>query len=185
MKYLISICIVACCALAIASSTAFADESQAGKCNFMSACGKMSHKMETNDIFFHKAYLILAKAAELGLSSEQTEKVKALKYSVEKSLIKKNADIESLTLDIKEALRKDEIDINAVDKLIDQKYTLKAQKTKETIGAYAELKKILTPDQLKKLKEMRNHDMKGCHKGLKEKKESMTEEEGTRQENTE
>lgn len=177
MKYLIGICIVAFCALAIASSSSFADEGNMGKCNFMSGHEKMSNKMEAENIFFHKAKMILANAAELGLTSDQIDKIKTLKYGVEKNLIKEDADIKTIAIDIKEALGKDTVDINAVNKLIDQKYSMKAQKTKDAIGAYVNLKKILTEDQLKKLKEMPHRDMKGWHKGWKEKKGSMTEEE--------
>ena len=177
MKYLIGICIVVCCALMVVSSAAFADEGHMGKCNFMSGHGKMSHEMEIGDMFFHKAHMALKNATELGLTSDQTEKIKALKYSVGKSVIKEDADIKALALDIKEALGKDEVDVNAVNKLIDQKYVLKAQKTKEAIGSYVSLKKILSADQFKKLKEMCHHGMKGSHKGWPEKKGSMAEKE--------
>jgi len=185
MKYLISIFIVVCCAVAVVSSIACADGCGMGKCSVMPAHGKMSRGMETDNIFFHKAHLILAKAAELGLSSDQTEKIKALKYSIEKSFIKEDADIKSLVLDIKEGLGKDEIDIDAVNKLIDQKYSLKAQKTKEAVGAYVNLEKILTQDQLKKLKEMCCRGMKGWHKGREERREPMAEGEESHKEGAE
>lgn len=170
MKYFISGCIAVFCVLAVVLLIASADEHHMGKCDVTASCGKMSHEMGNDSIFFHKAHVILENTAELGLTNEQVEKIKSLKYSVEKSLIKEEADIKTLALDIKEALGKDEVDIAAVNKLIDQKYTLKAQKTKEEIGAYVNLKKILTPEQLKKLKEMHQHGMKGCQKEGAERK---------------
>ena len=175
MKYIIGVCIIACCVLAVASSVVFADGCGMEKCNFGAGHGKMSHKMEIDKIFFYKASLILKNASELGLSAEQIEKIKALKYGIEKNSIKEEADIKSVALDIKEALWKDNIDSNAVNKLIDQKYALKAQKAKEAIGAYVTLKGILTPEQLGKLKEMHRGSMKGCHKALGERKEGMEE----------
>lgn len=175
MKYFMGVCIAVFCIAAIASSAAFADECHMGKCNMMSGHGKMSHEMEASDIFFHKSGFILSEAAELGLSSDQVEKVKALKYSVEKNMVKEDADIKTLAIDIKEAVGKDEIDVNAVNKLIDQKYSLKAQKTKESIAAYVNLRKILTQDQLKKLKDMCQNKMKGGHKGWRERKGSAEE----------
>ena len=110
-------------------------------------------------MFFHKAHLALSHAAELGLSDDQVSKIKALEYTVKKNLIKEDADIKSLGLDIREAITKDTVDTNAVNSLIDQKYAKKAEKAKETVQAYANLKKILTKDQYDKLKEMRHHAM--------------------------
>ena len=155
MKYVIRIFILAFCVLALASTHALADSCyMKGKCDMMHEHGKMMSKMDRGDMFSCKIRFIMEKASELGLSDDQAEKVKALKYSVKKNLIRKDADIETLTLDIKEALGKDEVDLSAVNNLVDKKYTIKAQKTKDLIEACANVKKILTKDQQKKLKEL-------------------------------
>ncbi|MDD5428393.1 MAG: hypothetical protein PHI58_04040 [Candidatus Omnitrophica bacterium] len=167
MKRIAVICIAVCCALAIASSGAFANECNMRKGGFADGKGKMSCGMGTDNMFFHKAHMILDNAAELGLTNEQIEKVKALKYSVGKNVIKEDADIAAAALDIKEAMGKDEIDVNAVNKLIDQKYALKAQKAKDNVAAYVNLKKILSPDQFNKLKAMHKKGMKFRNKGGK------------------
>jgi len=141
MRSVIGICIAVCCALVMVSSVAFANECPMGKNKAMPMRGKMSREMDKDTIFCHKASMALAKATELGLSADQIDKIKTLKFSVEKSVIKEDADIKSLALDIKEA-----------------------------IGAYISLKKILTPDQLKNFKGMCDAGMKGRHKEGKEKK---------------
>jgi len=173
MKHIIVVCIIACCALAVASSPLFAEEGM-GKCNFMPGRGGMCEKKADHEgMFLHKASFILKNAAELGLSDDQVEKIKAAEYSLKKSVIKEDADIESLALDIKEALRKDVVDLNAVNSLVDQKYAIKAQKTKEDIAAYANLKALLTKDQHKKMKEIwgsKGKEKMG-HKGMHEEKE--------------
>ena len=161
MKRIATVFVVILCALALVSSSAFADQSSTGKCNFMSKGPKMWGKEGHDKMFLFKAHLALAKAKELGLSDDQVSKIKALTYNLKKSQIKEDADIKSLGLDIREAITKDTVDTNAVNGLIDQKYTLKAAKDKETVGAYANLKKILTKDQYDKLKEMRHHGMWG------------------------
>jgi len=137
--------------------------------------GKMARGMDKDNIFFYKAHFVMENAAELGLSNEQIEKIKTLKYGIEKNSIKKDADIMILALDIKEALGKDETDINAVNALIDQKYALKAQKAKEEMDACVSLKKILTPEQLKKMKEMHRKGPKGWGKGPDAAKVPMAE----------
>ena len=46
------------------------------------------------------------------------------------------------------------IDTEAIDALIDKKYEIKKEKAKSMVGAYAELKGILTAEQKDKLKEL-------------------------------
>jgi Spy/CpxP family protein refolding chaperone len=161
MKRITAIFVVVICALALASSVAFADQCSMGKCNFMSKGHKMRGKKGQDEMFLGKSHLALAHAAELGLNDDQVSKIKALEYNFKKSSIKEDADIKSLGLDIREAIQKDTIDTNAVNSLVDQKYSLKAAKAKEAVQAYANLKKILTKDQYDKLKEMRHHGMRG------------------------
>lgn len=154
MKYAVRIFILSLCVLAFASTYALADSCSTGKCDMMHKNCKMMSKMDRGDMFSCKAHFIVEKASELGLSDDQVEKVKALKYSAKKNLIKKDADIETLALDIKEALGKDEVDLNAVSSLIDKKYAVKAERTKDLVKACVNVKKILTNDQQKKLKDL-------------------------------
>jgi hypothetical protein len=116
-------------------------------------------KMGMHDkMFTHKAQLIMENAAELGLSDDQVQKIKSLKMSVTKSMIKSDADVELLVLDIEAALEKEEIDVNSTSALIDKKYNIKSQEAKTLIGAYADLKKVLSKDQMKKLHEIWNKE---------------------------
>lgn len=154
MKYLMTVIVAVICAVALVSSSVFADGCFMGKCNMTPKHGKAWAGKGQEGIFFHKAHLIMAKASELGLSDAQVQKIRDLEYNLKKSVIKKDADIKLLALDIRQALTKDDVDTNAVNGLIDQKYAIKAQKAKEDIQAYADLKNVLTPDQTKKLKEI-------------------------------
>ena len=140
----------------------------------MAKHGGMWHKKGSDGIFFLKARIILKNAAELGLSEDQIAKIKALKYNVEKSSIKSEADIKAIALDIREAVRKDDVDTSAVNSLIDKKYAIKAQKAKDDVEAYVSLKKILTGDQQKKLKEIWSS---GMNKGKKHWKAAEEEKE--------
>jgi len=115
---------------------------------------RMDKKIELEEMFFHKAGLIMKNAAELGLSDDQLQKVKTLKLDAQKSMIKADADVELLVLDIQAALEKDEIDVNNINSLIDKKYGIKSQAAKVFVGAYGELKKVLNKDQMKKLHEI-------------------------------
>jgi len=112
---------------------------------------KGKHKGFEMEIF-HKAHFILKNQEELGLSEEQVERIKGLKIEVKKELIKRRAEIEILAVDIKAKMHEGEIDIKAVNKLIDKKYELKKEKAKYLIKTYVELKSILTEEQKQSLK---------------------------------
>jgi Spy/CpxP family protein refolding chaperone len=168
MQKIFSLLFIAVVALAVISSSAFSGECPMDKYNAKEAHGKGDSKMSLEDAFSKKIHVIMFSSEEMGLSAEQSEKIHALKYSVKKSIIKNDAEIDTLALDIKEALGKDNIDIGAVNSLIDKKYAVKAQKTKDVVAACANLKTILTTDQQNKMKEM-------CSKRIKDKVEDEEE----------
>lgn len=174
MKKIFSILFITFAVLAIVSPSAFSEGCPMEKCKMTGMSGKGDAKMDMEDAFSCKIYCVMANSDEIGLNAEQVEKIRALKYSVKKSIIKNNAEIDILAMDIKEALGKDDIDINAINTLIDKKYMIKAQKTKDIVAACAELKVIMTKDQQKKADEMFSKNMKEkmCAEG-KEKKSMM------------
>ena len=105
-------------------------------------------KMSTEDELFRKIKKITMHQDELGITDEQLAKIKTLKMDLKKDLIRKDADIEVLALDIKAALSEDQIDLGKVNKLIDQKSDVKKAKPKSVIAALAELKKAISKDQM-------------------------------------
>jgi len=155
MKRTAIIFIVILCTLTLVSSLALAYWSFGGRSHGMPEQRRMWSEKSHDGIFFHKARMILSHAAELGLSDDQISKIKALEYDFKKNLIKEKADIQLLGLDIRQALRKDEVDVKTVNSLIDQKYVLKAQEAKQIVQACLDLKKILSKEQAKELKELR------------------------------
>jgi len=104
--------------------------------------------------FFCKTHFVLKNEDELGLSDKQAEQIKNLKIRTKKDLIRKKAEIDILALDIKAEMRKDPINTNAINKLIDKKYELKKEKAKFLVSAYAALKGTLTAEQKTKLKDL-------------------------------
>ena len=113
-----------------------------------------SEKMGLDEKFTKKAHMVIANQEELGLSDEQVDQITQLKISLMKSIIEQNAAIEILAIDIQSELYKDTIDLDKVNALIDKKYELKKQKTKDTVAAMAEFKNVLTDEQCKSLKKM-------------------------------
>jgi hypothetical protein len=141
--------------------------------SFAEMKGKMGakgpHEMSLEDKLFKKIHVIYEHQEEIGVSDEQMEQIKGIKTDLKKDLVKSEADIDVIKIDYKDALYQDEVDIDAVNKLIDQKYEVKKAKAKKVVAAYAQFKKILSKEQMEKLKDKYSemkmmHGMKGPQK---------------------
>ncbi len=119
---------------------------------------KKDHKGDLSSKFYLKAMMVIKNQEELGLSDEQVKKIKDLKITTKKEVIRKKAEIDILAIDIKAAMWEDSVDVNAVNALIDKKYELKKEKTKALIAAYVALKNVFTEEQKKKLKGLCTRD---------------------------
>ena len=107
---------------------------------------------------------------ELNVDDNQLNQIRELKIAQKKDLIRKKAEIEIITVDIRSLLYEDEIDVDAVSKLIDKKFEIKKASIKMVVKSFAELRKILTKEQKEKLKEVirdqrEMHMYKGSPKG--------------------
>jgi Spy/CpxP family protein refolding chaperone len=154
MKRLIGVLVFAFCVLAAGTLSARADQEMMAQCNKKCMHDEMKPETDLKDMLFQRAHFILDNAVKIELSDEQADKVKAIKYTMKKALIMSEADIASADLDVKEGLGKDEFDVNALNTLIDKEYAIKAQQAKDLVAAYADLNKVLTKDQEKKLKSL-------------------------------
>lgn len=125
--------------------------------------GKMKgHGDGLESKFSYKVGMILRNEEELGLSGEQVKQLKELKVATKKDLVRKNADIDILAIDIKSKLWGETIDVEGVNALIDRKYEIKKAKAKSLVAACVALKGILTDEQLKKFKSLKKKcKMKG------------------------
>lgn len=140
-------------ALLLTAPVALADHSRGGY-------GHKGGDFESK--FFLKAHLILENEGELGLTDTQKEEIRALKHNVKKSMVKQNAEIEILGLDISEQMHGTAIDLAAVNILVDQQYELEKAKAKSLILAITKLKQTLTEEQYGKLKGLYKQGDKRC-----------------------
>lgn len=154
MKGIIRYLVFALFAFILTAQCAFSDSDPVDRCDMMHKHDKMMSKMGLDDMFFFKARFIIANADKIGLNDDQIKKIKALKTDIEKGLIKNKADIEMIAIDIKSELSNEEADLNTVNTLLDKKYLIKAQIAKDSAMAYINLKKTLTNEQQKKMKDL-------------------------------
>ena len=102
--------------------------------------------------FSAKAGMVKMHGEEAGLTEKQVQEVKDLKYTTQKQIVEMDAKIESLKLDIWQALYEKPADLAKIDALIDQKYEIKKQKSKLLAEAYVTVCNIPTKEQWKKIK---------------------------------
>lgn len=140
------------------------------------AGGKYGGKKGAPDLdekFYMMSGMIVKNASELGMSEEQKDAVMEKKYALKKDLVRRNAEIELVCIDLSRELWKESVDADVVNALVDKKYQLKADKTKAVVNAYAGLKNSLTEEQKETMKSL--CEMKGsmcsmpCCKGVLDK----------------
>jgi Spy/CpxP family protein refolding chaperone len=102
-------------------------------------------------MFAHKAHFIVENAAELGLGEDKVEAIKNLQLETKKMTIRQDAEIEIACLEAMTKLHAYPIDVDAVNKLVDQKYDLKKTEAKNLVASLAKLKGMLTKEQWDKL----------------------------------
>ncbi|MDD4956829.1 MAG: Spy/CpxP family protein refolding chaperone [Candidatus Omnitrophica bacterium] len=110
---------------------------------------------------YHKASYMVDNRDELGLTDEQVRQINAIKTAVKKEMIKKNAEIDLVAVDIKTMLQENKVDVKAARDLLDKKYELKKEKAKYLVGEYAALKDMLTDEQMGSLEKMWRDKGKG------------------------
>jgi len=96
----------------------------------------------------------------LGLDDAQMEDIMSIHMKARKETIRKKADLEVAQMEIREMLRKDAIDVNAVEARVKQLEAIKTDIKMTHIRALAEVKAKLTPEQRKKFNNFMM-DMKG------------------------
>ncbi len=159
MKRLFIFVVIFCAFVALTAPMVMADGRS------MCRCGPGKGE-SLEDKFMDKASFIMMNKDELGVTEEQERKVKDLKLELRKTLIKKQAEIDLLALEIKSGLWEDTVDTAALSKLIEQKYGLKKDKAVAVVEAYANLKKILTKEQMANMKKLWHEQKKQMACGM-------------------
>lgn len=118
-----------------------------------------------------KFHFFMSSAEKLSLSDDQLEKLKKAHDELKKKLIRAEADIEVLKIDLDASLKEHKIDVAKVNGLLDKKYDAKKALAKALVQGMADAKGVLSDDQYKKAKALWK-DQDGPHKGwdIKKKK---------------
>jgi Spy/CpxP family protein refolding chaperone len=104
---------------------------------------------------------LLKKLMSLGLDEKQNEAIKGIVRTTQKETIKKRADLSVARIELQELLDEDPVNMTAVEPKVKQIESLETDIHLSRIKTLEAIKSKLTPDQRKKLKEMREPGMMG------------------------
>jgi Spy/CpxP family protein refolding chaperone len=91
----------------------------------------------------------------LGLSDEQVERLHKIGVEAEKASVQTHADLELRHIELRELLRGDNPDHDAIMQKIDQVNALRGKMEKQRVETMLSARSVLTPEQIKKIKTMR------------------------------
>lgn len=83
----------------------------------------------------------------LGLTDEQLDKLKEVKHTALKDLIRLNAEVEIAVIDFKSEMGKPQVNVDAVNGIIDQKFAVKTKMAKVFVQAVADMQQLLSEEQ--------------------------------------
>ncbi len=92
----------------------------------------------------------------LGLTDEQTDRLRQVFVEAEKSRVKTRAELRVRQIELRELLRPDQPNREAVMKKVQEISDLRGQLMKERVDSLLAIKGILTPEQQKKLRAFRS-----------------------------
>ena len=111
----------------------------------------------------HPARMLLSERArrQLGLSEEQSSRLRQLSLEARKSAIRRRADLETKQLELEELLGTVEPDRAAIDRTVQEIGALHAAQMKAGIDQRLNFQDVLTPEQRDKLREFREQGFRG------------------------
>jgi len=94
---------------------------------------------------------------ELGLTDQQADRLHQIAVEAKKSSVKTQADIAVRGIELREMLRADKPDREAVMKRVQEISELRGQLMKQHIESFLAAKSVLTPEQQKKMRALMEH----------------------------
>ena len=115
----------------------------------------------------HPARMLLSERArrQLGLSEEQSSRLRQLGLEARKSAIRRRADMETKQLELEELLSVTEPDRAAIDRTVQEIGALHAARMKVGIDQRLNFQDVLTPEQREKMRELREQGFRGHRSG--------------------
>jgi Spy/CpxP family protein refolding chaperone len=102
----------------------------------------------------------------LGLTDEQVGRLHKIGVDAQKASVQTRADMELRHIELRELMRADSPDHNAIMQKLDEVNALRGKMEKQRVETMLSARSVLTPEQIKKLKTFReNHGAGGMERG--------------------
>ncbi|MDD5772946.1 MAG: hypothetical protein PHX78_05710 [bacterium] len=115
---------------------------------------KMMHGDKKECAACMKIEKIVKHSKEIELKEEQITKLRELEINCKKDAIKKQAEVDTLKIDKKALVKKDNVDLAEVKKIIEKIAVLEGEIEYNCIETSVKVKNVLTEEQTKKLHEL-------------------------------
>ncbi len=125
----------------------------------MMGMGMMKHGMMGEGMWMEHEWMHIW---QLDLSDTQKTRIRDVKMKTAKEVIKKSADLKIAGLELKDLLEKEPVDMKAVEAKLRQIEGLRTEIKLAHIQAREQVRQILTPEQIKKLKQ----SLEECRMGM-------------------
>lgn len=145
------------CCLFITSGVVFAEKDKSAMP--MDAKAKKEMRHGGGYMGGSKMEMMLPKQILNILTDEQKTAIKKMNMEHQRQMIVLEAEIKTLRLDIKELMDSDNPDEKKINDKIDQMSVVLGKIEKAKIGMFIKMKKTLTPEQIKKMKELKKERM--------------------------
>lgn len=103
---------------------------------------------------FHEQFLLRFKD-EIGLTSDQVSKIEKMHIAFQESVIKRTADVKVREMKLASYLKGDKVKRSTAEKMIREISKLKTDTQVDRIYYLLDLKDVLTPEQVKKIDEIK------------------------------
>ena len=104
-------------------------------------------------------------ADELGLSDDQMEKLKTLRFETAKKTVAERSEVQIAGIELHELMQKDDFDESAIKKQIEKIGRLKTNMMLTRVDKKLAVKNVLTDEQENMLKELRRESFKRSKRG--------------------
>lgn len=116
--------------------------------------GHGKYQCPVTSMLMKKSKFFLSNADQIGLNEEQVNKIKAIQMDTKKDAIRGKADMQIAFLDLEAKLHENPLDMKGLNEMADNFSTGMAAGLKKMIQRLADLKAILTPEQMEKAKKL-------------------------------
>ncbi len=106
------------------------------------------------------ARILLKVKDEIGLTGEQIDKIEKMQEVYQETAIKKQADIKVQELKLSSYLKEDKVDRGKMEKMIRSIAKMRTDSQIDNINYLLDVKDVLTPEQVKKVDELKRERMR-------------------------